>query len=152
MGLTTQMIVTWRIRCVVEEGAMSEQHTMTTLPERLQAVIGEMRSIAPTCENDWCDQLNEWTDRIEAALALQPSVGGDALPELPRVAEFRRRLEVANAALLEAHAIGGPARERAADEACRYLVNHFGDWIAAAIPTQPRTATQVDLLLNKEQN
>ena len=50
---------------------------MTTLPERLKDVIAEMRSIAPTCESDWCDQLNDWADRLEAAQSLQaaPEVG-----------------------------------------------------------------------------
>ena len=38
-----------------------------------------------------------------------------AARELPRVADFRQRLEAANAALLEAHAIGGPAREHPVD-------------------------------------
>lgn len=45
---------------------------MTTLPERLQDVIEEMRGVAPTCENDWRDMLNEWAARIEAATALHP--------------------------------------------------------------------------------
>ena len=73
---------------------------------------------------------------------MTPSTTNTAARELPRVADFRRSLEAANAALLEANAIGGPARERAADEACRRVVNHFADWIGEKLESVALTQQQ----------
>lgn len=58
-------------------------------------------------------------------------------------------LQQASEAELAACAIGGPARERFADEACRYFVNHYGQLTAEALaayaPAKVEAVTDGDM-------
>lgn len=60
-------------------------------------VVQEMRDLAPTCENDWRDMLNDWADRFTLTLTLTQQQGGmDALVEAYRAwpDDIRRKLSV----------------------------------------------------------
>lgn len=37
--------------------------------ETIEKIAREMESIAPTCENDWMSQLEEWAERLRALTA-----------------------------------------------------------------------------------
>jgi hypothetical protein len=75
-----------RIAHALRQARAEAGDAMTTLPERLQAVIAEMRRAV---KGEAVTSVGDWADRLEAAQALQAAPeGGDTMRGVCESADF----------------------------------------------------------------